>query len=33
MILEYQLLPFGVTWLDNTTLLIGHQTGHPYRKR
>ena len=28
-----QLLPFGVTWLDNPTLLIGHQTGHPDRKR
>ena len=22
-----------VTWLDNPTLLIGHQTGHPDRKR
>ena len=30
---SYQLLPFGVTWLDNPTLLIGHQTKHPDRKR
>ena len=29
----YQLLPVGVTWLDNPSLLIGHQTGHPKWKR